>query len=439
MSGYSKPLPVVQPWSEEFWKAAKQHKLLIQECADCNEKIFYPRKVCPECWSANLNWSEASGKATVYSHTVTMDMVEPKFMGDLPYVLTLVDLVEGVRMMTRIVDCDPEAVYIGMDVEVTFEDVTDEISLPMFRPVDPALRKVVPAEEGAEEGGPAVAQAMGPETYKTITYEIGGKNSAICRITLNRADKYNAIDRQMAVELIDAFRRVRDVASVGVVVLSGAGKSFCTGGDLSVFPSLAEHQNAMNWLAHEGLDVQKAITGCEKVVIGKLHGYCLAGGLELALSCDLLYATESAKIGTTEINMGILPGWGGTARLPRSMPIYRAKEVVFSGRKDYTAGEMYDMGLLTRVFPDDQFEEKFEEMVRLIGSKSPIALRMGKEVMERSAEGGSIETALAVERNAIQWLQNSPAIQAAMGAFKKDPDQLTQQQKQSNIQSDVKK
>ena len=121
------------------------------------------------------------------------------------------------------------------------------------------------------------------------------------------------------------------------------------------------------------------------------------------------------------------------------MPIFRAREVVYSGRKDYTAGEMYEMGLLTRVFDDDVFEEKFEEMVRLIGAKSPIALRMGKEVMERSAEGGSLETALAVERNGIQWLQNSPAIQAAMAVYREKPDQFTQKQKTSNVQSDVKK
>jgi enoyl-CoA hydratase/carnithine racemase len=280
---------------------------------------------------------------------------------------------------------------------------------------------------------------MGAETYETILYEIGGPNDAVCRITLNRPDKYNAIDRQMARDLVDAFRRVRDVPSVGVVVLSGAGKSFCTGGDLSVFPSLAEHRSAMDWLAHDGLDVQKAITGCEKVVIGRIHGYCLAGGLELALCCDLLYATASAKMGTTEINMGILPGWGGTARLPRSMPVYRAREMVYSGRKDYTAAEMYEMGLLTRVFQDEEFEEKFEEMVGIIGSKSPIALRMGKEVMERSAEGGSIDTALAVERNAIQWLQNSPAIQAALDIYREKPDQFTQKQKESNVGADVKK
>jgi len=256
---------------------------------------------------------------------------------------------------------------------------------------------------------------------------------------MNRPDKYNAINREMASELIDVFRKVRDIPEVGVVVITGAGKAFSTGGDLSIFPSLAEHQNSLNWLAHDGLDVQKAITGCEKVVIGKINGHCLAGGLELALCCDLLYAKESAKIGTTEINMGILPGWGGTARLPRSMPIFRAREIVYSGRKDYTAKEMYEMGFLTRVFKDDEFEERFEEVVKNISSKKPIALRMAKEVMAKSIECSSIEVALAVERNAIQWLTYAPDIQAVMDGFRKDPDQLTKAQKEANIKSDVKK
>ena len=135
MSDYKKPLPVVQPWSEEFWKAAKQHKLLIQECKECKAKIFYPRKYCPECWSSDLGWSEAGGRAKVYSYTVMMDQVEPKFMEDLPYVLALVDLEEGIRMMTRIVGCKPEEVAFDMDVEVVFEDITEEFSLPYFRPL----------------------------------------------------------------------------------------------------------------------------------------------------------------------------------------------------------------------------------------------------------------------------------------------------------------
>ena len=120
-------------------------------------------------------------------------------------------------------------------------------------------------------------------TYETILYEIGGKKDAVCRITLNRPDKFNAINRKMAAELVDAFRKVRQADSVGIVVLAGSGeKAFCTGGDLEIFPSLMEHRGAMNWLAHEGRDVQNAISNCEKVVIGKINGLCLAGGLELA-------------------------------------------------------------------------------------------------------------------------------------------------------------
>ena len=135
MNEYKKPLPAVQPWTEEFWKAAKQHKLLIQECQECKSKIFYPRKFCPECWSSNLGWIEASGKGKVYSFSVMMDQVEPKFLKDLPYILAFVDLEEGIRMMSRIVGCEPEDVTFDMDVEVVFGDITDEFSLPYFRPV----------------------------------------------------------------------------------------------------------------------------------------------------------------------------------------------------------------------------------------------------------------------------------------------------------------
>jgi enoyl-CoA hydratase/carnithine racemase len=175
---------------------------------------------------------------------------------------------------------------------------------------------------------------------------------------------------------------------------------------------------------------------CGKVIVGKINGHCLAGGLELALCCDLLYARQSAKMGTTEINMGILPGWGGTARIVRSMPLFRAREVIYSGRKDYTAQDMYDMGLLTRVFPDEEFEARFEEAVALIASQKPIALRMAKEVMACSADGAPLETALAVERNGITWLVHSPDIQMFLDAYRKTPDRLTEEQKIRNQASD---
>lgn len=275
--------------------------------------------------------------------------------------------------------------------------------------------------------------------YQTILYEIVGEKKTVCNITLNRPDKYNAINRQMAKELIEAFRKVRNVESVGVVVLTGAGeKAFCSGGDLEIFPSLMEHQGAMDWLAHDGYDVQTAIENCEKVVIGKLNGICLAGGLEVALCCDLLYAKESVRLGVTEINMGILPGWGGTARLARKLPLVRAKEILFSGRKDYTATQMYEYGLLTDVFKNDEFEERFNAVVSNIASKSPIALRMGKEIMDQ-ANDGSLDTALSLERNSIQWLINSPEVQAFFKKFRENPSNLTKAQKEKNITSDQQK
>jgi enoyl-CoA hydratase/carnithine racemase len=247
--------------------------------------------------------------------------------------------------------------------------------------------------------------------YNTILYRLDGP---VCRITMNRPEKRNAINREMAEELTRAFAEVRKEVGVGVVVLAGEGKSFCTGGDLEIFPSLGTHDNCLNWLAHEGMDLQRAMANCNKVIVGRLHGHCLAGGLELALCCDLLYACESTKFGTTEIDMGILPGWGGTVRLPRSMPVFRAREIIYSGRKDYTARDMYDMGLLTRVFPDDVFETEFGKIIDNLSRKKPIALRMAKEIMDKAMDGTSLETALAVERNGITWLVYAPDIQSLL-------------------------
>lgn len=128
-----KPLPETQPWSEKFWEGTREGKLLIQVCKDCDSFIFYPRKFCPGCWSANLDWVEASGRGTVFTFSTAYDMVEPKFMDELPYTLAYVDLEEGVRLMTRIVDCKPEDITFGMAVEVVFHE-RDGFFLPYFRP-----------------------------------------------------------------------------------------------------------------------------------------------------------------------------------------------------------------------------------------------------------------------------------------------------------------
>jgi len=164
MAQSQKPIPIIEPWTKEFWKGSKEGRLLVQHCNDCQANIFFPKKVCPECWSQNLSWIPASGKGTVYTFSVMLDMVEPKFMGDLPYVLAMVDLPEGIRMTTRIVNCDPETIEIGMPVEVTFEDISPECALPMFQPQDASLRTATEESEDNEAiaASPATLQ---PEDY----------------------------------------------------------------------------------------------------------------------------------------------------------------------------------------------------------------------------------------------------------------------------------
>jgi len=129
---YAKPLPVPDGDTKPYWDAAKEHRLMIQRCQDCQRAIFYPRSVCPHCMSDRLEWIQASGRGTIYSYTV-VHRSPAAFKDDVPYVVALIDLAEGVRMMSNVVACAPSDVRIGAAVEVVFDDVTPEITLPKFR------------------------------------------------------------------------------------------------------------------------------------------------------------------------------------------------------------------------------------------------------------------------------------------------------------------
>jgi uncharacterized OB-fold protein len=135
MQAPEKPVPEVNPWAKPFWEAAHQKKLIIQKCPDCYKHIFYPRLLCPHCFSENLEWVEASGKGTIYSYTVVMNNAPSAFINDIPYVVALIKLDEGVQMLSNIVECDPEEVRCDMPVEVTFEKLSEDFTLPKFRPV----------------------------------------------------------------------------------------------------------------------------------------------------------------------------------------------------------------------------------------------------------------------------------------------------------------
>jgi uncharacterized OB-fold protein len=131
---YRRPLPRVDEESRGFWEALARHELYVQRCRDCGTKRFYPRAVCTACLSSATEWLRASGRGRVYSFTVTHQNQAPGFRDQLPYVLAYVTLEEGPTLMTNLVGCAPDAVRVGMAVEVVFEDVTPDVTLPKFRP-----------------------------------------------------------------------------------------------------------------------------------------------------------------------------------------------------------------------------------------------------------------------------------------------------------------
>lgn len=133
MSPLPTPAPPVTPETQEFWDATTQGRLLLKRCRSCAAVIWYPRGICPECHSTDTEWFEASGRGTVYSYTVTR-RGEGAYREAAPYVLAYVELAEGPRVMTNIVDCDVESVHVGQPVEVVFHDTGQGSALVRFRP-----------------------------------------------------------------------------------------------------------------------------------------------------------------------------------------------------------------------------------------------------------------------------------------------------------------
>lgn len=131
---HTRPAPVPDADSRPFWEGVANHELRIQRCRSCGRHVYYPRSICPHCHAAELDWVQASGTGVLYSYTVSRRPAGPGFAADVPYVVALVDLDEGPRMMTNLVDVPPEDVAIGQRVQVDFREMSPGLTLPVFRP-----------------------------------------------------------------------------------------------------------------------------------------------------------------------------------------------------------------------------------------------------------------------------------------------------------------
>jgi uncharacterized protein len=127
-------LPVIDGESAPFWAGTRERKFLIRHCRACGRHHFYPRQYCPHCWADRGDWVSASGRGRIFSYTIIHHNDLHPFREMLPYIVALIDLEEGVRVTSNIVECTPEVVHVGMPVEVIYHQVTEEITLPQFRP-----------------------------------------------------------------------------------------------------------------------------------------------------------------------------------------------------------------------------------------------------------------------------------------------------------------
>jgi uncharacterized OB-fold protein len=131
---YAKPLPHIDEEQRPWWEAAQRHELYIQKCRDCGDLRFHPRALCTSCLSSRTEWVRAKGSGKIYTFTVTYQNQAGGFRDSLPYIMAWVELDEGIKMLTNIVDCPPQQATIDMPVEVVFDDVTPEVTLVKFRP-----------------------------------------------------------------------------------------------------------------------------------------------------------------------------------------------------------------------------------------------------------------------------------------------------------------
>jgi enoyl-CoA hydratase len=244
------------------------------------------------------------------------------------------------------------------------------------------------------------------------------RTDAVAILTVDRQDALNALDVATLTELRDRLREVGDDQGVRAVILTGAGeKAFVAGADIKYMSGL-DVEEAKSWgaLGHEA---GRLLETMPKPTIAAVNGFALGGGCELALACDIRYAASGAKLGQPEVNLGIIPGWGGTQRLARVCGLGVAKELIFTGRL-VGAEEALRIGLVNAVH--DPVLEKAQETAALLASKSPIALRVMKQLANRALGGDHAEN-LEAEGETFGELFSSDDAKEGMTAFveKREP------------------
>ena len=222
--------------------------------------------------------------------------------------------------------------------------------------------------------------------YKNLLVEI---EAGIAFMKINRPSVLNALNQETLRELQQAMQEVEGRGDVRAVILTGEGeKAFVAGADVAELKAMTPAEAlAFSRLGHDTLGTIEALT---KPVIAAVNGFALGGGLEIALACDFIYASEKAKLGLPEVTLGIFPGFGGTQRLPRLIGTGRAKELIFTG-KMIDAREAYDLGIVNKVFPPDKLIEEVSKTARTMAQNGPVGVSMAKSSVNAGYDMGGSE------------------------------------------------
>ncbi|MFL5965623.1 MAG: enoyl-CoA hydratase-related protein [Gaiellaceae bacterium] len=228
---------------------------------------------------------------------------------------------------------------------------------------------------------------------------------------LNRPKQLNALSGELMDELVAALRDLDDDPGVRCVVLGGNERAFAAGADIA---ELAE-STAIDLYASRRIDQWDAIRALRTPLVAAVSGYCLGGGNELAMACDLIVASESARFGQPEINLGVLPGAGGTQRLTRAVGKAVAMDVILTGRM-LTADEALAAGLVARVVAREAWLAEAKRVAHEIAAKSPVALRLAKEAVDKAFEA-PLSVGLEYERRAFYLARASDDAGEGLTAF----------------------